>query len=120
MSKINRYSIKESVTEQELLSYNFKKEKLKVDNENTYIMFKRICLNNETELQIQIPLDRTFDDYEDISIIDDAYCQPYFDFYNAYGKDIVKPKRLQEAIKQYNKAMDGLGFLIKKADKSII
>lgn len=71
------------------------------------VMSRYFCLVDNIELHITFNIgDMTFDDYDDVLVLDDSFCQPYTPFYTE--NDLKTFSFLEKVIKAYNRNMDTL------------
>lgn len=114
--KIKRYDLN-NITVEDLIKNEFKYCETGVINSiktPRYFYIKFLC--DEIELIIEIGINEngtlSFDDYENVLLIDDDFGQPYNPFY----RDTEFPF-LDKVINKYNEAMDDLvkkGILVDK------
>lgn len=104
---IKRYELISNITEDILIKNGFKKVELIEKKPNSIYHYYKL-LTDDIELNIEINENRdksfTFDDSENIIVLDNNFCQPYYPFYeNEKGFPY-----LNQVIIEYNKAMDEL------------
>ena len=113
--KIKRFKLKENITKEDLIALGFKDGGawIKTDAElflDKYFCFKKI----DFEYSIGIAFSSNINDWNDfdnVLILDEAFCQPYTPFYgDNYGKDIKNFPALENVISEYNKFMGSLGI----------
>lgn len=102
-----RYELNDNVTLENLLNNNFKEGGfMKEIPSPKYYYYKRLI--DDIELYIEVNINgneiTNFDDINNILVIDDSFCQPYYPFYE--GKKEFD--FLNKVIKKYNEAMDEL------------
>jgi hypothetical protein len=105
-SRINRYDLKQETTKNDLLKCGFRE----IDGNLSYLE----NLYSSIELWIRIPniCPIHFDDFDNVVVLDDDYCQPYTPFY----EDAPEFEFLTEVINSYNKQMDSFNFLIRREE----
>lgn len=105
--KIKRYKIKFDTSINEILNNGFEY------NVNYKCLTKFVTLKDSIVLYIRIPLSDlySFDDFNNVDILDDDFCQPYTPFYNNYEKEIINNAFLIDVIRKYNDEMDKITFL---------
>lgn len=120
---IKKYVLNETVTEEVLKSCGFKyKNDGSVLGINTplYYFFKYLIDDIELHIEISINQDKTlsFDDFDNVLLLDDDFCQPYHPFY----KEEVDTPFINEVIQKYNEAMDELvnEGILKEVTKEIV
>lgn len=115
---IKRYQLKSGVTAEDLLLNGFT---FSLDGVIRDISAQRYTYINyileDIELIIEIGINEngklSFDDYKNVLVLDDDFCQPYYPFYD----DVEGFEYLNDVIKKYNNLMDKLvkkGVLVPK------
>ena len=116
--RIKRYVLRENVNSDDLDKLKFKSGSWQIAEKDKLVMSKCIPLFDSIELHITIPLEKEFDDFDDILVLDNDFCQPYTPFYGEnYGREIEGFKFLERVIERYNQAMDGLGIFEEQQPK---
>lgn len=102
--KIKRYNIKEQVKIQDILDDGFN---YSVDCK---YLTKFTTLKESIVLCITIPLKDicSFNDYDDVDVLDDDFCQPYMPFYDNYKEENTSNNFLMNVVKRYNEEMDNI------------
>ena len=116
--KIKRYDMKQGTTLDDILYCGGKEGGEWIKNGSKYFISKGFC-NEETNLEISIEIAfmeniTDWDDFENVVVIDEDFCQPYTPFYQQYGLNVTYFPALEFCVKQYNDFMDSLPFLIEK------
>ena len=112
---IKRYKLNENLTKEKLLKNGFKEGGfLKEIPYPKYYYYKLLTDDIELHIEINENIDKTlnFDD-NNIVILDNNFCQPYYPFYENENGFLY----LNKVIIEYNKCMDNLvskGILIEK------
>lgn len=116
VSKANSYKLKDNITRRDLIELGFKEGNWQSKYKDIECVSKSIMLFGDINLNICIKTNpMEFDDYEDVLMLDDAFCQPYTPFYgDNYKKEIAGFRFLEKVIDKYNEAMDS--FHIFKAE----
>lgn len=113
-ARIKRYELNNNITKEYFLSNGFKQI-----NENKITMFKKLYKEIDLYIEIRLLNDKLiFDDYDDVSVIDDVFCQYYASFYEGVNNDFVN-----KVVDRYNEEMDELasiGILVKIPEKELI
>ena len=113
--RMKRYKLRDGINSHDLAKLGFKDGSWLEENKNRLVMSKRIRLVGRIELNIIIPMEDEFDDFKDILVLDDEFCQPYTPFYGKnYGAEIEHFKFLETVIDHYNQAMGTLGIFEEK------
>ncbi len=107
LKHIKRYELTDGLTAEDLESKGFKKfERLSSENKITYYN-KNSCLYNDIEVFVDIIINDdgslSFDDCENVLVMDDRFGQPYTPFY-----DNKLFHFLSYIIFRYNEFMDSL------------
>ena len=118
--KINRYKLKDGITEKELSKYNLR-------NGGKYIMADATTFLSEKLIK-DITLDLCFpknlskwNDFDYILVLDEEFGQPYTPFYNFIDGETpnnVSPF-LRRVVANYNRVMDSFDFLEKLPGKEL-
>lgn len=113
--RTNSYKLKNNVTKEYLLDLGFKEGSWQSEYKNIHCVSKNIQLIESIELHITIRTNpMSFNDFEDVLVLDEDFCQPYAPF---YGKNYKKLNDdygyLQKVISRYNQAMDLQGVFEK-------
>ena len=105
--EIKKYELSEKLTIKKLKKNNFKEGGfVKEIPSPKYYYNENLIDDIELHIEISINPDETFnfDDFDNVLILDENFCQPYFPFYeNKKGFPF-----LNKVIIEYNKAMDEL------------
>lgn len=107
IKEIKRYTLSDNLSIDMLKKNNFKNGGyLKKIPHPKYSYNKYLADEIELHIEIGINEDGTFnfDDFDNIIVLDDNFCQPYYPFYE-YDKGFPF---LNELIKEYNNSMDNL------------
>ena len=106
--KANSYKLKDDVTMEQLIELGFKDGSWLVEDKSVECVSKSIGLGDSIELNLVIKTNpMEFDDYEDVLVLDDDFCQPYTPFYgDNYKRDIKDWNFLEKVIRRYNEEMD--------------
>lgn len=104
-AKINHYKLKENVTKELLLENGFREGGWLKEIPNPKVLFVRnLC--NSIEIHIEINTETMeFDDFNNILVLDDDFCQPYGPFYEDSDKVFENCAKVRN---KYNKVMDEL------------
>lgn len=113
MAKINTYKLKEGITKEDLDKLGWREGSWQRQYKDVECISKFIPLNKDIEMSIVIktnPIE--FDDYDDILVLDDMFCQPYTPFYDEdnYKEDVTNFPFLEKVINKYNQAMELQGI----------
>lgn len=103
--KIKKYELNDNVTIKKLEKNNFNKGGfMKKIKSPKYYYNKYLVDDIELHIEIGINPDKTlsFDDYDNIIVLDDNFCQPYYPFY----EEKKGFKFLNKVILEYNNTMD--------------
>lgn len=124
--KIKRYKLKPNITKEQLEKYGLKDGGSWVFNGckhyiHKYFHVKFLCQYSEKktrkgsfEFDIYIGFNddiSNWNDYDNILIMDEDFCQPYTPFYTDFENDVTDFPCLEKVIETYNKYMDSLDFL---------
>lgn len=104
--KVKSYKIKEDTTIQKILDNGFK-----YSLDKKYLT-KYTTLKSDVVLYIKIPLTNilSFDDIDNIDVLDEEFLQTYYPFYDRYDEDVTDHKFLIDVIKRYNEEMDKINI----------
>lgn len=105
--EIKKYELSDKITIKKLKKNNFKEGGFMKDIPSPkYYYNKNLIDDIELHIEININPDGTFnfDDFDNIIVLDDNFCQPYYPFYES--KEVFS--FLNKVIKEYNKTMDEL------------
>lgn len=129
MGIINRYKLKEGWTLERIADYIVARRKDKRYpfamfgkggswiNDRTQHFISCKCGDEDISLNIGFPEDlSSWDDYEDILIMDEEAGQPYYPFYDADDKPDKRFHFVLNIIGNYNRIMDSFEFL-ERTDK---
>lgn len=117
--KIKRYKIRENVTKNDIArschcSWNNGAADYIIGGADFTIRKFGEFKKTDFEFSIIIafkPNIQDWNDFNNILILDDAWCQPYTPFYDYFGKEVYDFPTLEYLISEYNKFMDSLSFL---------
>ena len=104
-SEIKKYELNDKITIKKLKKNKFKEGGfMKNIPYPKYYYNRYLSYNIEFHIEISVNPDGTFtfDDFDNIVVLDDNFCQPYYPFYE---NDIDFPI-LNKIIMEYNKVMD--------------
>ena len=105
--EIKRYELNDNVTIKKIKKNNFNEGGFMEKIISPKYHYSKYLLDDiEIHIEIGVNLDETlyFDDFDNIVVLDDNFCQPYYPFYeNENGFPY-----LNKVILEYNKTMDGL------------
>ena len=102
---IKRYELNDNVTLNNFISNNFKEGGFMKDVPSPkYYYYQKLLKEIELYIEISVNKDKTinFDDFKNILVLDDSFCQPYYPFYEGE----IEFEFLNKVIENYNKAMD--------------
>ncbi|MBQ9023629.1 MAG: hypothetical protein IJ105_00235 [Bacilli bacterium] len=105
--EIKKYILNDNLTINKLKKNNFKEGGfIKEIPSPKYYYYKRLIDDIELHIEISVNNDETFnfDDFDNIIVLDDSFCQPYTPFYESKKGFSF----LNKVIIEYNKAMDEL------------
>ena len=117
--KIKRYKIRENVTKNDIIrnchcSWSNGTADYVVEGADFTIRKFGEFRKTDFEFSIMIafkPNIQDWNDFNNILIIDDEWCQPYTPFYDYFDKEVYDFPTLEYLISEYNKFMDSLSFL---------
>lgn len=110
LKQIKRYEL--AITDKEKLEEKLKKLGFKEGSwldkyKGKKVMSSVFFLGEDIELHITFNTEEMkFDDYDDVLVLDDNFCQPYGPFYNEDNLKVFS--FLEKVIKAYNRSMDTL------------
>ena len=113
--KIKRFKLKDGITKDDLVTLGFKSGGTWVHKDAKLFICKEFRYKKfDFDYSISIafgPDLNDWNDFDNVLILDEAYCQPYTPFYgDNYGKDINDFPVLESVIVNYNDFMSGLGI----------
>lgn len=117
MAKIKRYKLKENLSKEYLMTHGLREGGSWIDKNSDIFISKNFYIKDiDFEFSINIGINSSalyFDDFDNVLVLDEAFCQPYTPFYDEcnYGKEIRNFKALENVINYYNEFMDSLDFL---------
>ena len=105
--EIKKYDLNDNLTIKKLKKNNFKEGGFIKEIPSPKYYYNRYLID-DIELHIEIVINSdnsfTFDDFDNVLVLDENFCQPYFPFYeNKKGFPF-----LNKVIIEYNNAMDEL------------
>ena len=106
--QIKRYILNDNLNENDLKKNGFRLSKYGMTSRTKFPRYYFISsLGNEIELVIEILISEDgklmFDDFDNVLVLDDDFCQPYMPFYNESSFPFVN-----QVVKKYNQVMDDL------------
>lgn len=109
--KANSYKLKNNITKDDLLVLGFKEGSWQSQYKDIECLSKSIELVGSIYLYITIKTNpMEFDDFVDILVLDDDFCQPYTPFYgDNYKQNIDDYSYLQRVVSRYNQVIDLCG-----------
>lgn len=112
MAKANNYKIKDNITADDLDKLGFRKGSWQNQYKDRECVSKCKKLYDSIELNLTIRINPIeFDDFEDVLILDEDFCQAFTPFYgDNYKKEIDGDAFLGKVIDRYNQAMDLQGI----------
>ena len=116
--KIKRYKIKGNATKDDIIHScycsRFDGGKFVISDAD-FTIFKFIKYKkNDSEFSINISFRlniQDWNDFDNILVLDEDWCQPYTLFYDYYDKEVSDFPTLEYIIAEYNKFLDSLNFL---------
>lgn len=113
--KIKRFKLKDHIIKEDLVSLGFKSGGSWVHKDAELFLSRCYdCKKYDFEYSISIafgPDINDWNDFDNVLILDEAYCQPYTPFYgDNYGQDINDFPVLESVIVNYNDFMSSLGI----------
>ena len=127
--KIKKYKLNENVSIETLKKNGFKEGGFMNEVPSPKYKYNKYLVD-DIELCIEISVNEdkslSFDDFNNVLVLDDEFCQPYTDFYNTQNPDSIVSGYLNRVISKYNEEMDELvkkGILqeqYKKENKSCL
>ena len=99
--EIKKYELSDKITIKKLKKNNFKEGGFMKDIPSPKYYYNKNLIDD-----IELYIERTFnfDDFDNIIVLDDNFCQPYYPFYESKEEFSF----LNKVIKEYNKTMDEL------------
>ena len=109
-AKAKSYKLKDSITRDSLLDMGFKDGHWNYKDRNC--VSRIVPLMGDIELEIFIEMNPIkFNDFDNVIVMDSAFCQPYTPFYGDNYKQVIEGGNyLTEVIKKYNEEMDKLNI----------
>ena len=87
-------------------------------NKRDKYFITRTCGDEDITLNIGFPDDLSlWDDFDDVIVLDENFCQPYYPFYDAVEKNKTNNIFAMNVIGHYNKIMNSFPFLEKIPQK---
>jgi len=118
--KINTYVLKPNVTIADLQALKVRDGGDWINKESRYFLSGNYSIKRNFEFSINIAFKENIQDWNDfdnILVLDEDFCQPYTAFYNHnYKKDVSNFEYLEYVIQKYNEYMDRFEIFEKRDD----
>lgn len=124
--KIKRYKLKPNITKEQLEKYEYKDGGSWIFKGckhfiSKYFHINYLCKYTENKVRkcsFEFSVDIGFtddinnwNDYDNIIVLDEDFCQPYTPFYTEFENDVTDFPCLEKTVETYNDYMDSLDFL---------
>lgn len=114
--RIKRFKLRDGVTEEKLIKYGCKQGGTWV-TENAILFTRKWDKFKPTHFEFTIYVTfnkdvQDWNDYDNVLILDEDFCQPYEPFYLHYNEEVENFPTLEYLVEKYNEYMSSLPFLV--------